>query len=243
MKNYLEIAKFLLKLEKNAYKQAKKQNIDVSDKKAHDLVTNYDFAIEKSLIAGLNKKFPNIKIVSEEFNNSVKAEGTYFIIDPVDGTINFANKSEQWGVQVAYIENDEIKASAIFMPFIGEYIAGKGFGAFKNGKRFYVEEKDMKHCLLTSDCELDENIAIYKAFTDEIMGWRKSGAACLDHVYLAEGVYGIYIFNRCKLWDWMPGQLILLEAGCVMKDYKNVHVMANNEKVLKKTLAILKKIL
>ena len=240
--SYLDIAKYLMKLEKQTFKLAKKQKIMVSDKKEHDLLTNYDTFMEKYLIENLNRTFPDAGVVSEEYNPTAKGKGTYFVIDPVDGTVNFANKIyDRWGIQIAYVENDSISASAILIPSMGEYIAGRGEGAFKNGKPLHVEVKDFKHSLFAFDCEDEENFNLIRMFRKEYLSWRKTGCACVDHVFTAEGIYGLYIYNRCKLWDWTPGILLLTEAGCVTADYKNLHVMANNQEILDKATKILKK--
>jgi len=140
-KNYLEISKLLLKIVKQAYALAKKQKINVSDKSTHDLLTNYDLTMEKFILEKLKKHFPNIKIVSEEFNSSVKPDGTYFAIDPLDGTINFGNKLyDRFGIQIGYVENNEIVAGAVCMPNYADFHAAKGSGAFKNGKKFIIKD-------------------------------------------------------------------------------------------------------
>jgi len=240
--NYLDIAKFLSKLEKSAYKKVKKQQINVSDKSAHDLLTNYDLNIEKLVLKSLHKNFPDIKIVSEEFNSSVKAEGTYFTIDPIDGTINFGNKIyDRFGVQIAYVENNVIAAGAIYIPSVGGYYAAKGFGAYKNNKRLYRTKKNFAHSLLTVDCAIEENAKVIKALKPYIMNDRRTGAACVDNIFTAEGMFGIYVYNKCKLWDYTPGEVICLEDGCVKADYKNLHIIANNEQLLNETLNVLKK--
>lgn len=241
-KTYLDIAKFLSNLEKQAYKKVKKQKIDVSDKSAHDLLTNYDLNIEKIVIATLNKHFPQVKIVSEEFNTSVKAEGTYFVIDPIDGTINFGNKIyDRFAVQIAYVENNELVCGAIYMPEVAAYYAAKGFGAFKNNKKFVRDEKDIAHSLLTVDCEIDENAKVIKALKPFIMNDRRTGAACVDNIFTAEGKFGIYVYTKPKVWDILPGEIIALEAGCVKGDFKNLHIVANNQQVLDETIKLLKK--
>ena len=145
--DYLKIAKYLLKLEKRAYKLFKNTNINVQDKNTNDIVTNYDLAIEKFLIHELNNNYPDVKILSEEFNAKENINTTYFSIDPIVGTKNFANGNENWGIQIALIEDSEPVACAIFMPFFGSYIAGKGCGAYKNGKRMFTVSRKLKYTL------------------------------------------------------------------------------------------------
>ncbi len=237
----LKMAKFLLKIAKDAYKRALKLKIDVSDKKAHDLVTSYDFFIEKQLTSALNKAFPNVKIVSEEYNSGVENKGTYFTIDPIDGTINFANGLNEWAIQIGYVENDEIKASAIYSPVVGEYIAAKGCGAFKNGKQFFTKKNDLTHSLFVAECKYNDRDAITRALLDFTMGVRHIYSTGIDYAFTAEGKYGIFIHSIGHPWDWVPGQLLATEAGCVMKDYKKYHIVATSETILKKVINLLKK--
>lgn len=243
-KNYLQIAKFLIKIEKQAYANVKKQKVEVKDKKAHDLVTNMDTGIEKCLLSKLNEKFPEIKVVSEEFNSSVKAEGTYFVIDPVDGTINFANKIPIWGIQIAYIENDEIVASAIFMPEYAQFFAAKGFGAYKNGKQFFVQQNELKHCILCADnTHIDEYILLTENLNEKVLKPRNFGAACYELALTAEGKIGVYIVHgNAHPWDIYPGFLLAKEAGCYIGETEKHKIVSCSEENLKQVLKIIKKI-
>ena len=243
LKNNLKMAKFLLKIEKNAYKFAKKQGISVKDKGAsgHDLVTNYDTSIEKFIIKQLDKNFPGVKIVSEEFCYDVKPEGTFFVIDPVDGTINFANNIfDRWGVQIAYVENDETLSSAIFNPKLGEFIAGKGEGAYKNGKRFVVQKHDLQHCLLSIDAHAEETGKALNILEKHVLKFRKTGAACVDHLFTAQGNFGVYIECICKPWDYIPGEIFCKEAGCALNRIGRYHLIGCSTNVLNQIEKILK---
>lgn len=237
-KNNLEIAKFLLQIEKKAYGTVKKLKIDVEDKKSDtkkfDLVTNYDKTIEKLAIAELGKAFDNPKIVSEEFNDKVEAKGTYFVIDPIDGTLNFANGIDLWGIQMAYVVNDEIVASAIFNPKYGEYYAGKGMGAFRNGKRFFTEKKPLHHLLFNLGVKPTPFMKILPALKDICLEVRAFGVASMGLVFVAEGKLGVYVMEtNAHPWDSFPGFLLGTEAGCVLGTAAGFNVMANNEEALK----------
>ena len=241
--DYLKIAKYLLKLEKRAYKLIKNKNINVQDKNTNDIVTNYDLAIEKFLIHELNNNYPDVKILSEEFNAKENINTTYFTIDPIDGTKNFANGNENWGIQIALIEDSEPVACAIFMPFFGSYIAGKGCGAYKNGKRMFTVSRELKYTLAeVNHFNLDSlNKNARTTFINSILEVRDCGASCKIYVSLAEGSLGLKLdYGKCNLWDIMPGILLSNEAGCITKKYRNWLVTATSEENLNQVIDILK---
>ncbi len=245
-KNYLEIAKYLLKIEKWAYKSVNNSKIDLKDKtpdtefKYFDIVTNYDTTIEKLLLSKLNKDFDNPKIVSEEFNSKEQAKGTYFVIDPIDGTLNFANNIDIWSVQIAYIENDEVVASAIYSPS-ASYFSAKGFGAYKNGKRFFVEKKPLNHLLYNIGTKYPHFNKIFLALKGICLQQRCFGVASIGLAWIAEGKLGAYIMEETSHpWDYLPGLLLTKEAGCYCETVENLIVFANSEEAFKEIAVTLK---
>ncbi len=246
-KNHLEIAKYLLKIEKMAYNSVKKSKIDLKDKapevafKYFDIVTNYDTSIEKFLLAKLNKAFDNPKIVSEEFNSKNEAKGTYFVIDPVDGTLNFANNIDMWAVQVAYIVDDEIVASAMYSPS-ASYFSAKGFGSFKNGKRFFVEKKPSNHLLYNIGTKYPNFDKVFSALKEIFLQQRCFGVASIGYAWVAEGKLGAYIIEaNSNPWDILPGLLLAKEAGCHYGVIGDLLVSAISEEVYKQIEEALKK--
>jgi myo-inositol-1(or 4)-monophosphatase len=233
-KNYLDIAKYMLKLEQNAYKKCSRQRIDVRDKGPHDLVTSLDTALEKFCLAELKKAFPDVKVVSEEYNSKVKAEGTYFTIDPIDGTVNFANRMyDMWGMQMAYVENNVTVAAAIMLPSISDYYAAKGFGAFKNGRRFKASQNDPTHSLVVMESkDLDRYCLLWKELAKKILKFRHFGASSIHSTLTAEGKVGGNIQYCGNAWDVLPGFLLMDEAGCLMKKVGNFAVYANSQETL-----------
>ena len=88
---YYKMVKNLKKIIHNAIKLGYKQKLIINNKGINDIVTSMDITCEKYIIAMLNKYYPNVPILSEEFNPKNKVQNTYFTIDPIDGTVNFAN--------------------------------------------------------------------------------------------------------------------------------------------------------
>ena len=232
--NNLEIAEYFINLAKKAYKKCSKNKIEVSDKGYMDLLTTLDTSIEKYVLNDFSKHFPNVKIVSEEFNTNIKPEGTYFVIDPIDGTVNFANGINQWGIQFAYIENDITVASAIYLPSSKEeFYAAKGFGAFKNGKKFYAKKKDPIHSLISievKDFDLLSNL--YKELQDKILRFRQLGACSVHCARVAEGSLSAFAVLDTNPWDILPGFLLMEEAGCKRKTIYGKHIFATTTETL-----------
>ena len=99
-----------------------------------DLVTNFDYEIEKYIIDKIKEKYPNFSIVSEEYNNKEGLADNCFTIDPIDGTINFAHNIPLWGIQVACIKNKKTCAAVIYLPKLDELYYADENGAFLNEK-------------------------------------------------------------------------------------------------------------
>ncbi|MBO4880642.1 MAG: hypothetical protein J5555_03070, partial [Firmicutes bacterium] len=110
-----------------------------------DLVTNFDYEIEKCLIDKLRSRYPGFSIVSEEYNADEALTDDCFTIDPIDGTVNFANRIPLWGIQIACIRDGKPCASVIFLPKMDELYCADETGAFLNGERIRVNGKDLKN--------------------------------------------------------------------------------------------------
>ena len=118
---YKEIQNFLTTTMKNAYLQI--ENVAIkSNFSNNDYVTNCDLIIEKYIIDKIKNTYPDISIMSEELNKQ-DVNGTYFVVDPIDGTANFSTNLDLWGIQMAYIEDNDCKVSSIYFPklkFVGD---------------------------------------------------------------------------------------------------------------------------
>lgn len=233
-KEYKKIADFMLKTIKKAYKVCSKQAIEINDKNEFDLVTTLDTSIEEYIISKLNKNFSGVKVISEEFNSKVQDGGTYFVIDPIDGTINFANGIDAWGIQMAYVEDNETKASAIYRPNDkSEYIAIKNGGAFKNGKKFVCHVKPALksvYAIELKNIEYENKACAY--LYNKLLRYRRLNASCINSIYTAEGNFGAYIAQNGNPWDIRPGNLLMEEAGCFHKNVGRATLFANSQEVL-----------
>ena len=204
------------------------EKLQVKKKGPTDFVTNADLKAEKIIIDELKKGKPNFSILSEEigFKKNKDTKNTW-IIDPIDGTINFLHGIPHFAISIGLMSNNEIKSGLIFDPIKNEmFYAEKNNGAFFNNERIRVSKKnDLSECLFATGG--GEYNSIDKIST------RKSGCAALDLAYVASGRYDGYCQNNLNLWDISAGLIILQEAGGVINDidlnnHKNLNVIASS---------------
>jgi myo-inositol-1(or 4)-monophosphatase len=195
-----------------------------------DIVTDLDYEIEKYLIGKIKESYPDFAIVSEELNAENAETDNCFIIDPIDGTINFANGLPMWGTQVACRKNGEVVASVINLPRMGEMYYADETGAYRNGERIRVREVPVKDALYS--------IVGKKAITDAVKMCaytdhrRFFGASCYDFTAMACGRIHGTNYRAEHPWDYEPGLFLCKMAGAVVKDVRGFHAAAMNQEFL-----------
>ena len=213
------------------------KKLEIHSKGIKDLVTDYDVKVENFLINEF-KIFSEYSIIAEEstkeeFNNSI-------IIDPIDGTTNFAHHIPHCAISVGIYENKEAKYAVVYNPVLKElFFAKKGEGAFKDGKKINVSnQKDFQRSLIatgfpysSAECEEDLKWVINKLnhILPRCQDIRRLGSAALDLCYTAEGKYeGFYEINL-KPWDVSAGMLIVSEAGgMISNEFGNSYDLFND---------------
>lgn len=205
------------------------EKLQVSKKGPTDFVTNSDIKAEKIIIEELKKARPNYSIISEE--NGIeknKDKSNTWIIDPIDGTINFLHGIPHFAISIALQFNNEIVSGLIFDPIKNElFYAEKNNGAFFNNQRIRVSKKNnINECLF----------AIGKIKNEPDLIYRRSGCAALDMAYVASGRYDGYFQNNLNLWDIAAGIIIIKEAGGIINDIDlgnigNIKVLASSTEI------------
>ncbi len=205
------------------------EKLQVSKKGPKDFVTNADIKAEKIIIEELKKARPNYSIISEE--NGIeknKDKSNTWIIDPIDGTINFLHGIPHFAISIALQFNNEIICGLIFDPIKNElFYAEKNKGAFFNNQRIRVSKKNnIDECLFASGKIKNEPDVIY----------RRSGCAALDMAYVASGRYDGYFQNNLNLWDIAAGIILIKEAGGIINDIdltniRNIKVLASSNEI------------
>ena len=203
------------------------EKLQVSKKGPTDFVTNSDLRVEKIIIEELKKAKPNYSIISEEngIDNNKDKDNTW-IIDPIDGTVNFLHGIPHFAISIALKSNNEIISGLIFDPIKNEmFYAEKNSGAFYNNQRIKVSKKnEINDCLFVTENKINNELDL---------PYRKSGCAALNMAYVASGRYDGYFQNNLSLWDIAAGIVLIKEAGGIINSIdlntiKNIKVIASS---------------
>ena len=200
------------------------ENLQVSKKGIGDFVTSADLNSENTIIKVLQKAYPEIKIISEETNPDIKFNKyeKKWIIDPLDGTLNFLHGLPHFAISIALMVKEEIISGIIYDPIKDElFWAEKGVGAFLNDKRIRVSGRNqLKDALVSTGIPwkgMESSHKNYLKILENIMknssGIRRYGAAALDLAYVAAGRYDAFWEFNLKTWDIAAGSLLVKEAG------------------------------
>ena len=200
------------------------ENLQVSKKGIGDFVTSADLNSENTIIKVLQKAYPEIKIISEETNPDIKFNKyeKKWIIDPLDGTLNFLHGLPHFAISIALMIKEEIISGIIYDPIKDElFWAEKGVGAFLNDKRIRVSGRNqLKDALVSTGIPwkgMESSHKNYLKILENIMknssGIRRYGAAALDLAYVAAGRYDAFWEFNLKTWDIAAGSLLVKEAG------------------------------
>ncbi|KAL1131104.1 hypothetical protein AAG570_012341, partial [Ranatra chinensis] len=198
---------------------------------AIDLVTETDRQVEQLLISGLQSHFPDHMFIGEESTDSgVKAvltDAPTWIIDPVDGTMNFVHGNPNVCVSVGLYVNKQAEVGIIYCPVYElMYTAMKGKGAQLNGKSIHVsEEKELAKALVCIEGGTSRDpekiktvIENFEILIPQMHGYRASGSAAFNLASVAQGCTDAFIEFGCHAWDMAAGELIVREAGGAVID-------------------------
>lgn len=196
-----------------------------------DLVTETDQEVEKMLISNLRSQFPDHKFIGEESTaEGIPCEFTdapTWIIDPVDGTMNFVHGYPNVCTSIAFTVNKVAEIAIIYNPVLEQmFTARRGQGAQLNGKPIHVSgEKDLKQSLLILECgttheaeKMNNNFKNQQTLTPIVHGTRSNGSAAINMAMVAMGAADVYFEFGIHAWDYGAGDLLVREAGGVCID-------------------------
>jgi myo-inositol-1(or 4)-monophosphatase len=198
--------------------------LQVDRKGSIDLVTEMDHRSEELILGRIQADFPGHNILSEESGSLQNTGNQQWIIDPLDGTVNYAHGVPIYSVSIAYAEDSVVQIGVVYDPMQDEcFSAQLGKGATLNGQPLPVLEPiDLNSSLLVTGFPYDirthpeNNLDLYARFTLASQGVRRFGSAALDLCYVAAGRVDGYWEIRIKLWDIAAGGLIAEEAGATV---------------------------
>ncbi len=213
--------------------QILKKNINttakVSFKGAVDLVTDFDHQAQNLIFDHLSQRFPEHDFLGEEGLHQEKGEDWRWIIDPLDGTTNYAHHFPVFCVSLALEWKKEIVLGIVYDPMREEmFSAVKGRGAFLNGQRIEVSAvDDLDKSLVATGFPYDlreseiNNISHFNNFLLRVQAVRRCGSAAMDLCYVACGRFDGFWELKLKPWDMAAGALIVREAGGQISDFQN----------------------
>jgi len=204
------------------------ETISIEKKGEIDLVTEADILSEKAVMETINKSFPRDAILTEESGEHGSESDRLWIIDPLDGTTNFAHSFPFFAVSIGLWVQDEMVLGVVYNPFMNEYFeARRGEGAFLNKKPIEVSKaEDLKNSLVATGFPY----SVYKDPTRimgllqnmivRVQGVRRPGAASVDLCYVASGRLDGFWEEGLQPWDTAAGSLIVREAGAIVSDFE-----------------------
>ena len=194
----------------------------------NNLVTEVDHASEDAIIKVIKTHFPDHHILSEEAGDLIQDSKYKWIIDPIDGTVNFAHRIPLCCISIAVEHKGKMEAAAIYNPFLNElFLAERGKGATLNDKPISVSLKQQveKACLVTGFpyTYLDEPngpLQVFERFIRRGIPVRRLGSAAIDLAWVACGRFDGFYEHKLEAWDSAAGFLIVEEAGGKVTDLK-----------------------
>jgi myo-inositol-1(or 4)-monophosphatase len=219
----------------------------VSNKEGiNNLVTEADHAAEKAIMDVILNDFPDHSILSEESTEITTGSDTKWIIDPIDGTVNFANGIPICCVSIGVEKEGKMIMGVVYNPLMNElFFAQAGFGASLNDKKISVSDKTevLKSCLVTGFpyTYLDAPngpLQVFEKLIRQGIPVRRLGSAAIDLCWVAAGRFDGFYEHKLQAWDSAAGFLIVQEAGGMVTDFKGdpyspyqPHIIATNGKI------------
>lgn len=203
-----------------------------------NLVTEADRLSEALIVDRIRSSFPDHDILTEESPEIAGSSGFRWIIDPLDGTTNYAHSYPVFCVSIALEVKGVIMFGAVCNPMLGElFLAERGAGAFLNGRRLTISRTEMlSHSLLATGFPYDirqdrnNNINYFKVMALNAQAVRRTGSAALDLAYLAAGRFDGFWELKLMPWDTAAGWLLVEEAGGIVTDFRGdpYHLLSRN---------------
>ena len=231
------------------------KNFSIFHKGEINLVTEVDFECQERIISLIAARFPDDHIIAEEKDNVFEGSRNRWIIDPVDGTTNYAHGYPFFCTSVAYEVERRIVCGVVYSPIFDElFFAEAGKGSYLNGQRLNVSAvKTLKQSLLATGFPYDlsvsklNNIDHFVSFLYEGQAVRRDGSAALNLSYVAAGRFDGFWEIRLNPWDTAAGALLVAEAGGATSDFSgnpfdiySGQVCASNGLIHKEMLRVLR---
>ncbi len=227
--NYLEVAREAAHLAGAVLREhfGRLSSSMISEKSKNDYVTDVDKKSEAIIKNHIQVNCKDHDILAEESSRETRTSPFLWIIDPLDGTLNYIHGLPVFAVSIALEIEGELAVGLIYEPLRDAlYSAVKGHGAFKDGKRINVApSQTLKTSLVATGFPyrikdfIDTYLEAFRELFLRATGIRRCGSACLDLAYTAEGIFGGFFECSLSPWDVAAGALLVKEAGGVVTDF------------------------
>ncbi|MBP1913790.1 inositol monophosphatase family protein [Lederbergia galactosidilytica] len=201
-------------------------NIDTKSN-ANDLVTNVDKETEQFFVSRIKEHYPQHKIVGEEgFGDEVhELEGIVWIIDPIDGTMNFVHQKRNFFISIGILEDGIGKLGYLYDVILDElYCASKGEGAFLNDKVLPpLQQGNIEEAIIgfnPASIHSEDAASTFIPLLKDVRGARSYGSAAMEFAYVATGRMDAYISKGLSPWDFAGGKIIVEELGGIVTDLR-----------------------
>lgn len=216
------------------------KNIEISSKgRKIDLVTEVDKKSEEILVNKISTAYPDHSIMAEEGSNKSNDSRYRWIIDPLDGTVNYVHGFPIFAISISLYKDNQPEYGLVYLPYFDDiYSAQKGKGSYYNDKRIHVNEVyTLKNGIIAtgfpySHQESNESLELFNKILPEAGGIRRTGAAAFDLCQVASGVFSGFWEIELNLWDIAAGILLIEEAGGVITDFNGETLRTNSEQVV-----------
>jgi myo-inositol-1(or 4)-monophosphatase len=195
--------------------------LNIRKKGELDLVTAADEAAEKLIVAQIASQFPADAVIAEEGSSRDGNSGYAWIVDPLDGTTNFAHQFPHFSVSIALSRDERVVAGVVYDPMKDEFFfAQAGGGAFLNGQPMRVADRQhLSEAMAVTGFSYDrrqrmpELLGRVERILQHCQGFRRLGSAALDLAYVACGRFDLFLEDGLHAWDMAAGLLLVTEAG------------------------------
>lgn len=203
-------------------------NPEIHAKEPKDFVTEVDRQCEATITSIIISAFPDDSLLCEEGTLNEGTSGRTWIIDPLDGTLNFIHSFPVFAISIALRGADgDLLAGVVYQPVLRElFTAAKGKGAYLNGERISISDRDSKESFLIATGlpfkeyhYLDSYVGMLKEVIRDSAGIRRAGSASIDLAYTAAGRFDGFWEYRLYPWDFAAGVLLVREAGGIVTGF------------------------
>lgn len=241
---------YAIELIKESYYLVKtNKNFQIYEKRDNTLVTNVDTTIENFLLKHIKEKFPNDNFLTEENYPKNKLKNRSWIIDPIDGTSHFIKNDNNWGIQLAFFDEESTKFSVIYLPKIDEfYYAAENQGAYLNNHKIINNSSNipLNQCIVEFGGSIYKELENKKIIFNKLLENKKLivgnvlhiNSCCISYTNLVSKRTDALIISSKKKWDIMPGEFLCKEAGIKLYhlDFDNKITLLTDNDSLKKLL-------